>query len=169
MNADDDTGDDVVTAYRRRREARAELTAALEGLSPLATESVISMIEAHGPAKTLEQLQTAPEEIGCYHVNLNTDEQRQRIAASLVKFAESGDAVDRAVGAREAVRPDRTSDERQFDFHGRLALVNTKEGTFLYLDTPQERHPLNMRPGDEAFPPGPTQRPTRRRSRGRSR
>lgn len=161
MNPDDDP---VAVAFRRQREARAEIT---ELLGPrMSSESVLSMLDEYGPNRTTQQLKDAPEKLQCYSVSIQSEEQRQRVEAAMLKYAECTDELDRAVAAREAAKAPQNPDERTIAFHGELALVNTKAGTMVYLSRPHEQQPLNFRPHDAPFMGSS---PQRRRSRGRSR
>ena len=161
MNPDDDP---VAVAFRRQRDARAELS---ELLGPAhSQDSVISMLDEYGANKTTQQLVDAPQKLQCYDVSIQSEEQRQRVEAAMLKYAECTDELDRAVAAREAAKAPQNPDERTIAFHGELALVNTKAGTMVYLSRPQEQQPLNFRPHDAPFMGGG---PQRRRSRGRSR
>ena len=161
MNPDDDP---VAVAFRRQREARAEITELLG--PPFCQESVFSMLDEYGPNKTTQQLVDAPEKLQCYSVSIQSEEQRRQVEAAMLKFAECTDALDRAVAAREAAKAPQNPDERTIAFHGELALVNTKTGTMVLLNRPHEQQPLNIRPHDAPFMGGG---PQRRRSRGRSR
>ena len=101
MDPDDDP---FTIAYRARRQARADLT---ELLGPgLNTDGVIGMLMDYGPAKTLEQLATAPEKICCYGVAIHDEEHRKRVEASLINYVEKSKEFDRVAASHKPREPE---------------------------------------------------------------
>ncbi len=94
--------DPAVVAYRKQREARAELAEALENPS---FDGVVMMLLQDGPEETLSQLQTAPERINCYGFSIRDEEHRKRLEASLLKLAECAEAYNRATADRKRQEP----------------------------------------------------------------
>ena len=95
----------MIIAYRAKRQARAELVE-VTGLGGISAEAVISMTLERGPAKTLEQLATAPEKIHCGGFSLADEEYRKRVEASLIKLAESSEALDRVTASHRPREPE---------------------------------------------------------------